>query len=161
MLCSATGLAEHPKSLCHHRDMLATYCWQWGTAARNDKMWLSPPHLHPEDFCQLVFPLMVYGMRGCILPQQVNPVKIWFHMWNCGLENNHLASLPLIYFPYDREIYTQFIFILRVIWSARDSIMNNKLKWELILSALSQTFCVPLIPLFYCILINAITVWKN
>lgn len=39
--------------------------------------------------------------------------------------------------------------------------MNNKLKWELILGALSQTFCVPLIPLLYCVLINAMTAWKN
>lgn len=89
----------------------------WQCSQKRQKAIVSSSLKHSEDFCQLVFPLMVYGVRGSILPQQVNPVKIQFHMWNWGLENNPLASLPLIYFPYDREIYTHGLFLS---WESSD-----------------------------------------
>ena len=85
-------------------------CWQRGSAARNHPKGLPLP-LHSQDGCQLPFPLAVYGARESILSRRVKHLKRRFHMWNWDVENNHLASLPLIYFPYDREINIQSLFL--------------------------------------------------
>lgn len=130
-------------------------CWQRGSTASDCPKGLSL-HLHSRAHCQLLFPLAVYGVRESILSQGAKHVKRRFHMWNWDLENNHLASLSLIYFPYDGQICIEslFFFSLLVILCAWNPIMNNMLRWELTPGALSHRCCMVLYVFLFFFLIN-------